>query len=113
VPTKTPILKESEFYGMFLIIMRKMICHRTLLTVMAFLLVGGVVAGAAENEGANHQDEVHHCIACCTNHHAATTTPQVRLQPILPLVSHRVVIHTTLLSQTVLRLPDPPPKLLA
>ena len=93
--------------------MTKMRRSRTFVIVVMVLVVGGLVSGMAETEGANHQDEVHHCVACCTSHHTATMTQPATFQPILPqdrlLLSESSVLHP----QTVVRLLDRPPKHLA
>ncbi len=94
--------------------MRKDIQHRTLLTLIALLLVGGFVARAVENERPDHQPEVHHCMVCCANHHVpATATAQTTPQPILSQEHLPPSEPPVPYQQAVIRLPDPPPKFLA
>lgn len=93
--------------------MNKIRHSRGLVLVVMVLVLGGLLLGMTETEGANHQNEVHHCVACCTNHHMATSTQQETFQHILlqehALLSELTVFHP----QPVVRLPERPPKHLA
>ncbi|MDP3723884.1 MAG: hypothetical protein Q8R91_10405 [Candidatus Omnitrophota bacterium] len=87
--------------------------RRTLLAVLALMLVGGFVARAAEAERSNHQPDLHHCMVCCTNHHVADAAKtQTTPQPILSEESAPLIEPPMLYQQAVIRLPDPPPKFL-
>ena len=88
--------------------------HTLWLAMVAVLLAGGFVATTAESAESGHQQEAHHCMTCCTTSHAAAPATQIGALPLvvssasrLPITALRV--HTS----AVVRLPDPPPKLLA
>ena len=86
---------------------------RVLLAILLFVLVGGIVSGAAETKSPN-QDELHHCVACCTTQHTATPTlTRVGMQPSESSENRYAVIVSSPYSQTVIRRLVPPPKFLA
>ena len=84
-----------------------------LVAVIALLMAGGLLAGAAESEGFDHQQEVHHCVTCCTTHHTAAPATSAVALPRLIVASRLPLAAICLHSSLVVRLPDPPPKFLA
>ena len=78
------------------------------------MLVGGLVARAAETERPDYQPVLHHCMVCCTNHYVADAAKtQTTPQPILSQENVPLIEPPMLYQQAVIRLPDPPPKFVA
>ena len=103
------VLKESACYGKLSQMQNAMRC-RTVFTVLAVLLVGGLVASAMENEGPSHQDAVHHCAICCTHLHAALTPTQESPRLVASEDNGHLIGQSLFYQQIVVRLLFRPPK---
>ena len=89
-----------------------MLSKRTFLLAIALIVAGSLISGTLETEGPNHQFEAHHCAVCCTTHYAATPAEPVRFNTALAASALPLITLPLPYTEFVIRLLDPPPKLL-
>jgi len=91
--------------------MRNVIRRKMFYAIIIFVVAGGLVAGAVETEGPHHaveETQTHHC---CLGHHIVDQGPVATgLPSFTPSKVVGLLTPTVLLSQSFIRVTDPPPK---